>query len=340
MALPCAIAQAAVSTTPAAVSIVAGQANTFTLTYRFTGLSLSPAVPFSGLETSNQAAFFAPSGQNLGTIATTVTATISSGSGQATETVTVPPAVLDLLRSLGFSQFRFNRIFSGSIDGPQVVDVTVFLTSEAAGSFGVSRVELYFSNRRGEITVKRNHRGLKAYADIRFVGSGQLTGFWEVDGRRILDVNKHLSFGTSVTLTTPDAPDLPTFDTGTHVVRFVVTSPVSSISLPQALYFVTPAEEVRLVRIAVPKAKAPGGAAGTRAFEWERPAGVDVFLVEFREDPAEKPVFSAFTKDTRYALPAGVGGIFTAGKTYYWQVKGYDAKDNQVGESPATAFRY
>ncbi len=340
-ALPGAVAQAAVSTTPAAVSIVAGRANTFTVTYRFTGLtSVAVPGPFNGLESSNQGAFFAPSGQNLGTIATLVSATIANGSGQASETVTVPPAVLDLLRSLGFSQLRFTRVFTGSGDGPQAVDVTVFLASDAAASFGVRRIELYFENRRGEITVKRNHRGLKAFADVRFSGSGQLTGYWEVDGRRILDVNTHLSFGTSVTLTTPDAPDLPTFDTGVHVVRFVVTSPATAFALPAALYFVTPAEEVRRVRITVPKAKAPGDAAGTRAFEWERPAGVDVFLVEFREKPAEKPVFSAFTKGNRYALPAGVGGIFTPGQTYYWQVKGYDAKDNQVGESPMTAFRY
>ncbi len=99
-------------------------------------------------------------------------------------------------------------------------------------------------------------------------------------------------------------------------------------------------ETVRLVPIPVPKEKAPRSAGGTRIFEWERPPGVDVFLVEFGEEPRGKPLFSAFTPESPYALPAaGVEEIFAPGKTSCRRVKGCDAKDNRVGESPSTASR-
>ncbi len=335
-------ASAAVSVSPSPLFIPEGQQSVVTITYRFTGLVSRLGGAYSGPLSSPVGEFRTGRGILL-SVPTTVTATIQGGAGVVTETLTLPASLLDAVRRQGAVSLTYDRTFTDTPSNPFIVNTAstaVNIGSEASASFAIKRIELYFDNRRGEITVGRNRKGLKAYADIRFVGSGLLSGFWEVDGRRILDVNRHLSFGTSVMLSTPDVPDLPTFDTGVHVVRFVVLNPPLPISLPQALYFVTPSEDtVRQVRIAIAAPPAGEGGSGIRTFAWERPRGIDLFLVEFSETADGKPIFSAFAKENRYTLPSsGIEGVFTSGKRYFWRVKGYDGHENQVGASVPAEF--
>lgn len=340
--LPAGTASAALTVSPPQLAAPENQATTVTIAYRFSGLVLA-AVPYSGPMTSTLGEFRLGRGVVI-PVSTTVTAAVQGGSGAVTETLTIPSSVLDAARRQGAVSFTFDRTFTDLAPPNQRIteasSVRVSVTSEAAASFSIKRVELYFDNRRGETTVPRNRRGLKAHADIRFVGSGLLSGYWEVDGRRILDVNRSLSFGTGVTLSTPDAPDLPTFDTGTHVVRFVIVNPPFPVGLPQALYFVTPSEEaVRMVKIGIPPAPPAEAGKGTRSFAWDRPRGIDLFLVEFSETPDGKPLFSAFAKENRYAIPSeGMDGVFTPGRKYFWRVKGYDGHENQVGASAPAEF--
>jgi hypothetical protein len=340
--LPAGTASAALTVSPPQLSVPEGQTTTVAITYRFSGLISRVSLPYSGPMSSSFGEFRLGRGIVI-TVPTTVTATIQGGSGAVTETLTVPASVLDAARRQGATSFTFDRTFIDAPSPPFITNVAsifVSVTSEAAASFAIKRIELYFDNRRGETTVPRNRRGLKAYADIRFVGSGLLSGYWEVDGRRILDVNRSLSFGAGVTLSTPDSPDLPTFDTGSHVVRFVVVNPAFPVGLPQALYFVTPSEEtLRQVKIVTPAAPPAEAGKGTRAFTWDRPQGIDLFLVEFSETPDGKPIFSAFAKENRYAIPPeGMEGVFTPGKRYFWRVKGYDGHENQVGASAPAEF--
>jgi hypothetical protein len=279
-------APAAVTPSPSPLLVAEGQSATVTITYRFTGLVARAGGGYSGPMSSPVGEFRTGRGVLL-SVPTTVTATITGGSGAVTETLTVTLSLLDTVRRQGVTNLTYERTFTDTGVAPFIINTAitrVSVTSEAAATFAIKRIELYFDNRRGETTVSRNAKGLKAHADIRFVGSGLLSGFWEVDGRRILDVNQSLSFGTNVTLSTPDIPSLPTFDTGVHVVRFVIVNPPLPVSLPQALYFVTPSEEtVRQVRIGVPPLPAAEAGKGARTFSWERPPGIDLFLVEFSE---------------------------------------------------------
>jgi hypothetical protein len=337
-------ASAALTVSPPQLSVPENQTTTVTITYRFSGLALA-AVPYTGPMSSPFGEFRLGGGIVI-TVPTAVTATVQGGIGAVTETLTIPASVLGAARRQGATSFTFDRTFT-DLPSPnqritEAASVRVSVTSEAAASFAIKRIELYFDNRRGETTVTRNRRGLKAHADIRFVGSGLLSGYWEVDGRRILDVNRSLSFGAGVTLSTPDSPDLPTFDTGTHVVRFVVVNPAFPVGIPQALYFVTPSEEtLRQVTIAIPAALPDEGGKGVRTFTWDRPSGIDLFLVEFSETPDGKPIFSAFARENRYTFPpTGLEGVFTTGKQYFWRVKGYDSRENQLGASDPGAFTF
>lgn len=338
-ALPAREARAAVSAVPSAIPVTGDRAVAVTITYRFSGVLGADATPFAGPIESLSGDFVSPLGV-IGTVPTFLIANIAGGAGQVTETITIPLSVLQTLRGQGFAQMRYQRAFAGAV-APESIVIPVNVTGEAAAAFAVKRIELYFENRRGEITVRRNQRGLKAFADIRFTGSGVLSGFWEVDGRRILDVNRQLNFGTNVTLATPDIPDLPTFDTGTHIVRFVITNPAPSGTLPQLLYFVAAAKELQPLRISAQVEEGKGGAPSKHVFAWEKPAGIDLFLLEFREEAGAKPVFSAFTREGNYMLPGKIAdGIFARGKTYYWRVKGYDANEDPVAESPPGSFVY
>ena len=338
-------ARAAVAVSPSQSSATAGQTNRIFFQYRFSGLQNPDASPYTGPADSVEGTFIAsaPGGGPvvLGTVPTPVIAAIAAGAGTASETVTVPPAIVDSAIRLGAARILFERTFAGPANAPTSQPVILIASSEAVGPLRIRRIELYFENRRGEITVSRNRRGLKGFADIRFAGSGVLSGFWEVDGRRILDVNRQLNFGTSVTLSTPDLPDLPTFDTGAHIVRFVVTDPAPGGPLPQLLYYVTAARELRPLRIDARLEEGAGAPAAKHLFSWEKPPGTGLFFIEFSEEPGGKPVFSAYSREGSYALPdRGLEGVFIRGKLYYWRVKGYDTNDDQVAESAPGSFRY
>jgi hypothetical protein len=332
---------AAVSVVPAQSSVTVGQASTITIRYQFTGLLDPGNLPYTGIADSITGVFLGPGRANLGSVPTAVIGNVVNGSGAVTEVLTVPASVIDTAVRLGITQIIYERTFAGPANAPTSQAIIAIATSEAVGPLRIIRIELYFENRRGETTVSRNHRGLKAYADIRYGGTGVLRGFWEVDGRRILDVNRQLTFGTNVTLSTPDVPDLSTFDTGTHIVRFIPTNPLPAGPLPELLYYVTAARDLRSIRIAVQEGTAGGGTPATHSFSWEKPPGMELFFIEFSEEAGGKPVFSAFTREAGYKLPGkGVEGIFTPGKRYFWRVKGYDGSDYQVGESAAAPFQY
>lgn len=333
-------AVAEVTTTPSTVTMSGGAA--ITVTYRFTGVTpLATGAPYSGPLTSSNGYFagFEPPIVAGGPLV----ASIVNGVGSVTETVFIPQSAFDRARGAGLPQLGYLRSFINAAANSQSSTVTIQISnSSAAGPLSIQRLELSFENKRGEITVKRNRRGLKAFADMKYAGSGLLTGYWEVDGRKLLDVTKNLSFGNSVTLETPDTPDMPTFDTGTHIVRFVPTNPVVGFSLPAALYYVAPGEEnVKQVTIPVVAQAAgatlPSGGA-SHVFTWERPAGIDLFFVEFTEEPGGKPVFSAFTKEARYEVPKVASSFFTPGRRYYWRVKGFGKEESQLGESAPTPF--
>jgi hypothetical protein len=88
------------------------------------------------------------------------------------------------------------------------------------------------------VTIEKGHKNLKAFVDISYAGSGLLEGYWEVDGRIISRVFQQLSFGGLLELQTPDIPELPTFDPGSHKIRLVITRPVQNMPTPVVIYFV------------------------------------------------------------------------------------------------------
>lgn len=332
--------EAAITTSPSSITIPRGLQTTKPITYNIT----TPVGPACTQATSLNGEFI--SGPYiLGTVNTTLSAVLTGGSGTTSETVVIPIGIIKRAEQLKVNSFQYRRQFSYtcfSPNPPETGTVQIVLTSEAAAEFRITRLQLYFDNRRAEVTVKRNQPSLKAYADIRFVGSGFLRGYWEVDGRILSYVNTNLVYGRSVTFESPDVPSLPTFVTGTHIIRFVITSPSMDLPIPEAIYFVTEEEFGKKfsINLISPKDKSEIDYSPP-TFKWEGGNQKVTYLIEFLEDGNGKPIFSAYTKRFDYNLPVPVlNSIFSPGKNYLWRVKGFDAENNIIGESPLFQFTF
>ncbi len=318
-----------VSVVPAAFSIPRNTAFSNTLSYFFTS-----SAPLAITLTSPQGTFLAGS-TVIGEVNTPLTANMTGGMGRAVETIAIPVAISRRAEELGTSQIQYVRTFTGPMVSVTAVS-NITVTTEAGAELRITRLELYFQNGRPEITVKRNEQSLQAYADIRYTGSGLFQGFWEVDGRILAHVKRHLVYGRSITLESPAIPPLPTFVSGTHRVRFVVTNPDGDIPFPEALYFVTEnGSGVALHRLEL---MAPEDAAEIAyapfLFTWESSDVAVIYLIEFVEEGNEKPFFSSYRRSNNYELPSHVlHELFAPDKAYQWRVIGYDLGNNIVSKS-------
>jgi len=327
---------AAVNIAPSSINVAHGQATTITLQYNFAGIGL--ITPFTGIITSNNGTFMTPDAI-IGTNPVPMSVNITNGGGVASEALIIPAGVVERVLSRGLTGFIYRRIFASPTGETAVLQISV--TSESAASFNVKRIELYFDNKRAEVTVQKYFPNLKAYADIRYTGSGLLEGYWEVDGRIISRIHQMLTFGTMTTLKTPDIPNLPTFDPGSHIIRLVITNQGMGLPTPALIYFVTTEEFRARTRELGIKSPQEGSSIDRKSamFKWGSFSGASLFLVQYYENIEANPVFSAYTKKNSYVLPEQVfSNIFSSGKKYYWRVTGYSNKDNIIGESATNSF--
>lgn len=338
---------------PGSLSVPRGVTTTHTVQYRFE----SPA-PLNIPLTSSGGVFLVD-GQTVGTNPRPMTVNLVNGKAQDQETITITPGVIDraageaklpagvqkIAMAKGSGVVVYERTFvNGTISG--VARIIYSVASTTGAGFAIERLNIYFDNRRPDITIDRNFPKLRAHVDIGFVGTGQLQGHWEVDGRIIGFENRHVTFGTSMagtqylTFDTPEIPPLPTFDVGSHVVRFVITNPVITVPQPAAIYFVREEEYLAATRIVLLQ---PGdrseNAAGRLQFAWEGLRRSNTYLVEFFGPRGEKPIFSALTRKPEYVLPEiTLGKIFEKGTAYTWKVRSLDDRNRVIGESDLWRF--
>lgn len=323
-----------VNAVPSSFSIPRGYSSSDNVLYQFTG-------PSSMNTTLNSSAGnFLVGSEVIGTNTIQLTAKLQNGNGRVSEVINIPVAVIERALKRGSNTFVYTRNFS---DSSLNVTATVnfIITTEAGADFEIKRIDLYFENRRPEITVNRSFPKLRAFAYIRFVGSGFLQGYWEVDGRLLSHVDQHLTYGASVTFQTPDIPPLPTFDAGTHLVRFIITNPTTEIPLPSIVYFVTAAEgpgKSVNIKLLSPENDALLEYAPGR-FEWENIEKTTVYLIQFYDKTDSPPVFSAYARTPYYSLPAiALKNIFSPGQRYFWKVSGFNSENNVIGESETRSF--
>lgn len=218
----------------------------------------------------------------------------------------------------------------------------IALAAQPGTDLSIQRIELYFENRRADTTVMRDFPDLKAFADVTFTGSGLLQGYWQVDGRILSYVNQNLTFGGRITIQTPKTPPIPTFDTGSHVVKFVITNPPAGMPLPSVLYFVTAAEfkgSPLAIKVISPSDKSVLEY-GAVKFKWAKVSALSTYSIQFYEDPKSRPVFSLCTDNASYAFTeSALKKIFSPDRKYYWVVRGCGTGEG-TGESVMRSFKF
>jgi len=325
-----------VTPVPSSFRIARGQSSAKSIGYQFRG------TPSLNITMTSIEGIFMAGNESIGAVPIPLTVNIQNGSGFVSDAVNIPVAIIKRAIQSNANTFTYTRTFSNS---QMSVTATVFftITTEAGADFELKRIELYFDNRRPEITVERNFSKLRAYAAIRFIGSGLLQGYWEVDGRLISTVNQHLVYAKDVLLETPEIPPLPTFDPGSHIVRFVITSPATAIPLPSIVYYVTPGEAKPIpVKINLISPLYEASLEYTPAsFNWDPLDSTAVYLVQYFEKPDTGPIFSAYTRGSSYSLPQTVfNDVFSPGQKYYWKVTGFKDEKNIKGESEIRPFTF
>jgi len=331
--LICGDSLATVTPIPSPLTISRGQAASRSIAYRIQGIDV-------GTDTiTSPGGQFYVGAELVGSNSQVLTAQMVNSVAVATEALVIPLSVIEAALARHSNTITYQREFIGGVFPAEGVEVSIIIMSEAASDFEIKRMDLYFANRRPDITVGRNQKDLKAYVDIRYVGTGLLQAFWEVDGRVLATVNQHMTFAGNATLVSPDIPALPTFDPGTHVVRFVITSPSPELTVPSIVYFVLPEKSGP----ALLEQLAPSDGAGLDVlpyeFRWSGTAKAAMYIVRYYSDPEADPVFSAYTKDTFYMLPGYIpNGGLTSGMKYYWDVTALAEDGTVAGKSATRSF--
>ncbi|MEN8141275.1 MAG: Ig domain-containing protein [Thermodesulfobacteriota bacterium] len=215
------------------------------------------------------------------------------------------------------------------------------LVSGVTGPLQIKRLQLRFDNNRPEITVAKNQKPPKLYADLSFIGSGIMRGYWAVDGAIHSHLQENLTSGSELTLPLPPVPPLPTYQSGGHRVRLVITEPPLG-EAPQALYYVTEEGKNAFTPLEViSPADGLDVDLAPLSLSWQTQVGGVAYLVEFLEIGIKEPIFSAYTKKGSYTIPAHtVESIFGAKKSYGWQVKALSDKDEIINKSKIHHFTF
>jgi len=209
------------------------------------------------------------------------------------------------------------------------------IDASTGGPLTISRVELVFDNNRGDITVPLNGM-VKAKALINYTGNGVLNALWIVDGRVIQQVNKSLTYGSSIVIETNDVPPLPVFEPGSHTLMLQITNPPESFSIPAIEYYVTTSAGKADIMLYTPE----NGVFLYKdeiSFSWNNPAETGFYQVVVWQKA--KSVISALTKDLSYRPPDAVLERLSEGTDYSWQVTALDSSGRELGSSDIRSFR-
>lgn len=246
--------------------------------------------------------------------------------------VTTTPTIFQTTHTYPRTGFYRARAYASC---PALINPSEAYLGVRISDFEIQRMELLFENGRPQATLQRNAPSPGLTATINFSGSELVKGYWEVDGRQTQHFFKQLSIGPQIDIVFPKIPGLSTFESGSHVVRFVITQPSLDINFPKAVYYVTPESFIKVADI---RFSHPGEAEPARfdsgQIAWEGIPETEVYMVHFFVNGEDKPVFSAYAAKNRYTIrPDMLAHFIDPQKLYQLQVEGYHADTRLTGKS-------
>ncbi|MBI4255390.1 MAG: hypothetical protein HY616_09980 [Candidatus Rokubacteria bacterium] len=256
--------------------------------------------------------------RNIGTNSSTVAMVIAAnGVGRAVENLIISSTVTQKALAQRVETFFYCRNFSNIIVGgtPAAATVTCKQGSSAYAAFSIGRVELYFENRRREITVRTGTPNLKVLADVAYNGSGLLRAVWEVaeaqfsgaetgtvsappsrftgqsdqnlsasagNFRTLAVINQFVSYGDRVLLTLPGGVPLPTTAPGAYDVNLRFVEPPVPFAIPVARYFVQSGDHPLRISLIGTQMPLDNAVLAPRPFDfrWDGAPGVSVYRLD------------------------------------------------------------
>lgn len=248
------------------------------------------------------------------------------------------------VNSTGTATFSVRAAANVLTGGSSFVDKVFTVSSFASGVIGplrIKRLEVNFDNNRPEVTVAKNQIPPRVFARLSFIGSGLLRGYWTVDGAIHSRIQQNLISGSELVLALPAVPPLPTYQTGGHRVRLVITEPILG-AVPEAIYYVTEKEKKVFAPI---KVISPSDRLDVDfsplTFSWHLQKNTSAYLVEFLETEDGEPIFSAYTRQANYTIPAhSLRKFFFEKTTYRWKIQAISEDDDIINESDIHRFRF
>lgn len=329
----------ALEVSPNSLDFTVGGVKSQTVTFRV----VAPTVKINETIRSSRGAFLAGN-KVLGYFNRPLNINLNTAQPSASETVSVPASVLQAAQQSGTMKLTYIRKFTAKNLNPGSGRTAVSMRTGASGELRITKLRIFFEqNNRPIILVERNSRELTGAIEIHYNGSGTFKGYWKVDERIIERVQKNIFYGKVMTLTTPNVPQLPTFSEGSHRLQFIITEPQTAlvnIDPPEAIYHVEAKEAALVVPITLtaPENWAEIGSSGT-TFVWTDTSRGTTYYLEFFEEDSEEPFFTAYTAESSYALlPRLLSMKFTEGKTFSWQVRGFNKGSELTGKSGKRKF--
>jgi len=190
--------------------------------------------------------------------------------------------------------------WDGLYGNPTSLSITVLQGQAATGpgaAFQVAFLQLRFENGKSYSVVPKNFPGLKAFADIKYEGTGMLRVQWLVDGSPFgTFITRTLAFAADTVVDSGALPGMPTIMPGMHEVSLRIFDPAVDFTVPVIRYFVSAdsavrPQDLRGVQIGVETVRGLDGLACTVAADGlEIPAGRYVILNGFITYDLPKPV--------------------------------------------------
>jgi hypothetical protein len=363
------------TTQPASITIPLAQATTMTVTWVVTSFP-SPSPTFT---ISSPSGLFSAPGLTYpinipisrvvtGPVGTSVTTLI-------TEVVSVPQELSILAIQAGVSSLSYTRTFNDGVS-PGVIAANVQVGGSGAAQFGISRMALEFDDGAIVRVVPLKSR-LSATANVSYVGSGSLNGYWEVADpsstsgnpifRELISVTQSFGGGDRVKVT---SPVLPTEISGLHMVRLRVSAPQPAFEPPVLYYYVgepKPGTPFAFMPITVMNPPSQAYVDSATQFSWQPVRGARAYKIEIfsnpevatnnlpdmggalaAEDPqlirralASPPMAGMMVagNQTRTTLSASTRAKLQHQRSYFWRIQAIGADGATVGEAQVREIR-
>ncbi len=302
------------------------------------------------LVTSSSAALYV-NGANIGTVAGNISGLstlnrAATGTIFINDTITLNATQLKAIASSPAGRVQIVRTFTDTQTNLSA-NIAVSATGVNTQALEVSRIDLSFSNNARTEVINQGST-LQAIAEVSFTSSGILRGEWRLidpttsygsQTGRVLQVIRQPLVSSGQGRTRIVSPQLPTDQSGLHLVAFFVEQDDNPIDIPILRYFVIDTEDEQELDTQPMTSFAPQDNAlldAETVFSWAAVVDAVAYQVEIFEQQATQPLTGKLvpTPILQIKLSAMSLDWLEPGGQYLWRVKALGLGGKVLAVSP------